>query len=159
LKSIRRGVLTFLAVAFLLALRAQSQESAQPAPNQGSTATSAQQNAAPSVSSSFEISGEARSGKTPLPGATVTASNTLTGKKYSALTGTDGKFTFSGVPRGRYVVRIEFMGFAVFTKELVLNPENPSAKVDADCCSPLASSNKLAQRQGLSQGAASRVWH
>src|SRR5258707_3131624 len=34
--------------------------------------------------------------------------------------------------RGRYVVRVEFMGFAAFTQEVVLNPENPSAKVDAE---------------------------
>src|SRR5437764_14375041 len=34
--------------------------------------------------------------------------------------------------RGRYVVRIEFMGFATFTQEVVLNPDNPAAKVDAE---------------------------
>ncbi len=34
--------------------------------------------------------------------------------------------------RGRYVVRVEFMGFATFTQEVVLNPENPSGKVDAE---------------------------
>jgi hypothetical protein len=132
LKSIRRGVLTLIAVALLPAPRVQSQEPAQPAPSPGTTTTPVAQSAATPVPSSFEITGEARSGKTPLPGATVTASNTLTGKKYAAITGTNGKFTFSRVPRGRYVVRIEFMGFALFTKEFVLNPENPSAKVDAE---------------------------
>src|SRR2546421_354425 len=34
--------------------------------------------------------------------------------------------------RGRYVVRAEFMGFAAFTQEVVLNPENPSAEVEAE---------------------------
>src|SRR5438046_4285942 len=34
--------------------------------------------------------------------------------------------------RGRYVVRFEFMGLAKFTQEVVFNPENPSAKVDAE---------------------------
>ncbi len=34
--------------------------------------------------------------------------------------------------RGRYVVRGDFMGFAAFTQEVVLNPENPSGKVDAE---------------------------
>jgi trimeric autotransporter adhesin len=80
----------------------------------------------------FEITGSARSGKAPLPGVTVTAANTLTGKKYVAATNSEGKFTLSGFARGRYVVRIEFMGFAAFTQEAVLNPENPSAKVDAE---------------------------
>jgi trimeric autotransporter adhesin len=35
-----------------------------------------------------------------------------------------------GLPRGRYVVRAEFMGFAPLTQEAVLNPENVSAKTD-----------------------------
>ena len=62
----------------------------------------------------------------------MTAANTLTGKKYVAATNSEGKFSLSGLARGRYVVRIEFMGFATFTQEVVLNPENPSAKVDAE---------------------------
>src|SRR5207237_168584 len=70
--------------------------------------------------------------KTPLQGVTVTAANTLTGKKYSMATNSEGKFGLSGLTRGRYVVRVEFMGFAAFTEEVVLNPENPSAKVDAE---------------------------
>src|SRR4029077_3684944 len=90
------------------------------------------QSAAAGAPPTYEIKGSARSGKTPLPGVTVTAANTLTGKKYSAATNSEGKFTFSGVTRGRYVVRVEFMGFAAFTQDVVLNPENPSAKVDAE---------------------------
>ena len=70
--------------------------------------------------------------KLPLPGAAVTASNTLTGKKYSVVTDADGKFSFTGLVRGRYVLRIEFMGFSLFTRELVLNPANPSGKLDAE---------------------------
>ena len=80
----------------------------------------------------YEISGTVHSGKTPLPGATVTASNTLTGKKYSVVTTADGKFSLVGIARGRYVIRIEFMGFAVFTQDLVVNPQNPAGKVDAE---------------------------
>lgn len=60
------------------------------------------------------------------------AANTLTGKKYVAATNSEGKFILAGMSRGRYVVKIEFMGFATFTQEVVLNPENPSAKVDAE---------------------------
>src|SRR6516165_8198288 len=81
---------------------------------------------------SYEIDGTARSGKTPLPGAAISASNTLTGKKFSTITGHDGRFSLNGMTRGRYVVRIEFMGFAVFTQELVLNPENPLGKIEAE---------------------------
>jgi trimeric autotransporter adhesin len=80
--------------------------------------------------SSYQITGTVHSGKTPLPGVTLTASNTLTGKKYTAATISDGTFTFVGLPRGRYVVRAEFMGFAALTQEVVLNPENASGKAD-----------------------------
>ena len=45
------------------------------------------------------------------------------------VTASDGTFVFGGISRGRYVVRAEFMGFAVATQEVVLNPENASAKV------------------------------
>jgi trimeric autotransporter adhesin len=94
-----------------------------PAPGNGAPAP-------PPVATSFEISGSVHSGKTPLPGVSVTASNTLTGKKYTAATLSDGNFAFTGLPRGRYVVRAEFMGFASLTQEIVLNPENAKGKAD-----------------------------
>jgi hypothetical protein len=125
LRSIARGIFlfNFFAVLFALSLRAQvtapPAQAPQTVPPTGATAT-------------FEITGSVRSGKTPLPGATVTAANTLTGKKYVAASSSEGKFSFSGIPRGRYVVRVEFMGFANSTQEVVLNPENVSAKVDAE---------------------------
>src|SRR5262249_24929695 len=87
---------------------------------------------APVAPLTYQISGSAHSGKTPLPGATVTAANSLTGKRFVLVTTPDGKFEFTTLPRGRYVIRIEFMGFALFTREVVLNPENPSAKIDAE---------------------------
>jgi len=81
---------------------------------------------------SFEISGIVRAGKTPLPGVTVTASNSLTGKKFIVATAANGTYTFAGLPRGRYVVRVEFMGFAPLTQEIVLKPETPTGKFDAE---------------------------
>ena len=125
MKSIVRGIfiLHFVAILFVSSLRAQ--ETPPPSPTPQSTTISA---AAPA----YEINGSARSGKTPLPGVTVTAANTLTGKKYATATSSEGKFGLQGIPRGRYVVRVEFMGFAAFTQEVALNPENPSAKVDAE---------------------------
>src|SRR6267142_1250186 len=130
-----RGIHTLLLLALFLALRAQAQDAAptvpqpSPAPAAAPQPQTETQNTPPP---SYEITGTARSGKTPLPGATVTASNTLTGKKYSAVTDAEGKFTFSGIVRGRYVLRIEFMGFSLFTKEVVLNPTTPSGKIDAE---------------------------
>src|SRR5579859_1760583 len=81
---------------------------------------------------SFEITGVVKAGKTPLPGVTVTASNSLTGKKFTVATAANGTYTFTGLPRGRYVLSVEFMGFAAQTQELVLKPETPSGKFDAE---------------------------
>src|SRR5229473_1408886 len=120
-----RGIFILHFIAFLFASRMLAQEAVPLSPPPQSMTT-------PTVEPKYEISGSAHSGKTPLPGVTVTAANTLTGKKYAAATNSGGKFGFSGMTRGRYVVRVEFMGFAAFTQEVVLNPENPSAKVDAE---------------------------
>jgi hypothetical protein len=79
----------------------------------------------------YQISGNVRSGKTLLPGVTVIVANTLTGKKYSTVSSPNGTFQFTGLPRGRYVVRLEFMGFAALTEEVVLNPENSAGKIEA----------------------------
>src|SRR5262249_42623594 len=93
--------------------------------------TRAQEWAGPAANG-FQITGTVKSGKTALPGVTVTAANTLTGKKASVVTGLDGSFTIRGLARGRYVVKIEFMGFAPSTEEVVLNPESPAGKVEAE---------------------------
>jgi len=133
LKPMLRGVHTLLLLALLLVVRAQAQDAAPAAtPPSPLPAAAPQAEAQTPPPPSYEIIGTARSGKTPLPGATVSASNTLTGKKYSAVTDAEGKFTFKGVVRGRYVLRVEFMGFSLFTQELVLNPTNPSGKIDAE---------------------------
>jgi len=108
-------------------LRAQE----NPAPAQSAPAAP-QTNATPGLPTTYQITGSVHSGKTPLPGVTLTASNTLTGKKYNAATISDGTFAMTGLPRGRYVLRAEFMGFAVQTQEVVLNPENPSGKADLE---------------------------
>jgi hypothetical protein len=110
-----RTILYFISLAAILAFQLQAQDVTPPP-----------------ATPTYQITGSVRSGKTPLPGATVTAANTLTGKKLSAVSTTEGKFEIAGIPRGRYVIRIEFMGFALFTQEVVLNPENPTSKIDTE---------------------------
>jgi len=106
------------------------------------------QETSPPAATSFQISGVVKSGKILLPGVTVTAANTLTGKKMSVATGIDGSFVIKGVPRGRYVVKIEFMGFATQTKEVVLNPENPSGIVEAEMVLASRQQEEQASRAG-----------
>ncbi len=131
MKRFLRGAVVLICVALictvLLVCLGRAQEPAPPA-------TPAQTQAPPPAAtpSTFPISGTVKSGKTALPGVTVTAANTLTGKKFSTATALDGTFTFKGLPRGRYVVKVEFMGFATLTQEVMLNPENPAGKVEAE---------------------------
>jgi len=66
----------------------------------------------------------------PLPGVSVTATNALTGDKYTTVTDATGEFAMV-VPRdGRYVVRSELAAFAAGTKSVLLNASNREARVD-----------------------------
>jgi trimeric autotransporter adhesin len=123
-----RPLLVFLSLLFLIGV-VRGQDSPAP-PQDGAAPPSVP--SAPVQPQTFEITGTVRAGKTPLPGVTVTASNTLTGKKFSVATAPNGTYTFAGLPRGRYVVRVEFMAFAAQTQEVILKPETPSGKFDAE---------------------------
>ena len=89
--------------------------------------------AAPSVTVAApfgEITGAVKSGNVPLPGVTVTAANTLTGKKYSTSTDVDGSFKIAVTGKGRYVVKAEFSAFAPVTQEVLINEQNRNGKAD-----------------------------
>jgi hypothetical protein len=125
------------AVVFVCLTRAQepsAQPPAQspPAPDVTAPASPQTPTTPPSPPPTYQISGTVKTAKTPLPGVTVTAANTLTGKKFSVATAPDGSFLLKGLPRGRYVVKVEFMGFATSTQDVVLNPDNPVGKVETE---------------------------
>ena len=57
-----------------------------------------------------------------LPGATVTATNSATGQDFSVVTDEGGGFSFSRLPPGTYVVRVNASGFAsVIVRGVVVN--------------------------------------
>jgi hypothetical protein len=60
-------------------------------------------------------------GGVPLPGVAITATNTLTGKKYTGSTDIDGVYILKIPRNGRYVVKAELTGFALATQEVVLS--------------------------------------
>ena len=70
-------------------------------------------------------------GGIPLPGVAVTATNTLTGKKYTTATGIDGVYAMTIPRNGRYVVRVELAGFAAATQEVVLTGVEAQAAAQA----------------------------
>ncbi|HEY1414036.1 MAG TPA: carboxypeptidase-like regulatory domain-containing protein, partial [Rhodopila sp.] len=71
-----------------------------------------------------------KSGQTPLPGVSVTAKNTLTGKQYVTATDSHGSFALHIDADGRYVVRAEFAAFAPVTKEVLLHGGAQAAGTD-----------------------------
>src|SRR3984885_1907332 len=67
------------------------------------------------------ITGTVKAGTVPLPGVGVTATNTLTGKKYATTTDVNGSFAMTIPRNGRYVVKAELAAFATETKEVLIN--------------------------------------
>src|SRR6202042_2877198 len=67
------------------------------------------------------IKGTVKAGTIPLPGVSVTATNTLTGKKYATTTDVTGAFAMTIPRNGRYVVKAELAAFASETKEVLVN--------------------------------------
>jgi trimeric autotransporter adhesin len=67
------------------------------------------------------ITGSVKAGVVPLPGVSVTATNTLTGKKYATTTDVNGAFAMAIPRNGRYVVKAELAAFATVTKEVLIN--------------------------------------
>src|SRR5882757_9890484 len=110
-----------------------------PAPQQKQPATSEasqipQQTAAPAsagaTAAGGTVEGVIKSGQTPLPGVTVTAKNTLTGKQYVTATDSRGAFALHIDEDGRYVVRADFAAFAGSTKEVLLHGGNAAPQTD-----------------------------
>src|SRR5262245_12434461 len=93
-----KTLLVFAGAASASVLAAKTTETPAPSPSTQSASTSSQAPRAPtsvpaSVTTPFgEITGTVKSGNVPLPGVTVSAANTLTGKKYITSTDTDGSF-------------------------------------------------------------------
>ena len=76
------------------------------------------------------IAGAVKAGAIPLPGVSITASNTLTGKKYSTTTDVNGAYRMVIPKNGRYVVKCELAAFAADTKEVLLNATQHDGQAD-----------------------------
>ena len=76
------------------------------------------------------IHGMVRSGNLPIPGATVSAANTLTGQRVTTSTDVDGSYFLKIPADGHYVVRAQMAAFAPVTQEVRINAANPNAEAD-----------------------------
>ena len=129
------GTALGVALAWISCTPASAQETApappqagQPAKPEERPATAPQENVQPGG----DISGVVKSGNLALPGVTVTAANTLTGKKAVTSTDVDGSYFLHVASNGRYVVRAELAAFAPLTKEVLINAANRAARVDLE---------------------------
>ncbi|HEX7962372.1 MAG TPA: TonB-dependent receptor [Terriglobales bacterium] len=98
-----------------------------------------------------DVHGVVKAGNTPLPGATITAANTLTGKKISTSTAIDGSYALHLSSNGRYVIRAEMPAFAAATSEALINATNRDAKVDLNLMLASRAATQAQQQQGAIQ--------
>jgi hypothetical protein len=77
-------------------------------------------------------------GGIPLPGVAITATNTITGKKYTAATDIDGAYEMKIPRNGRYVVKAELAGFVATTQEVVLTGVEAQAAANNITITPKA---------------------
>ena len=109
----RRAALVLWGVAAVVAagsVAGRAQAAAQsPAPVPAPQGTETQ----PAAVAGGKLHGTVKSGTIPLPGVTITAQNTLTGKKYSTTSDITGAWSMTLPQNGRYVIRTDFAAFAV----------------------------------------------
>jgi trimeric autotransporter adhesin len=113
-----------LLLIFVAAGWAQDSATLPAAPQQTAPAS------APAAAVAYSIHGVIHSGNTKLPGVSVTAANSLTGRKVITSTDVDGSFRLDLPAKGRWVLRAEFSAFAPQTSEVVLTPAQPEASHD-----------------------------
>ncbi|HEY1209037.1 MAG TPA: carboxypeptidase-like regulatory domain-containing protein [Terracidiphilus sp.] len=135
----------FVASGLTSLAQSPSTPAAQPATPVSTTGVSepaAQIPPAPSPAGG-KLHGMVKSGNIPLPGVTVTAQNTLTGKRFSTTTDITGAWILTIPQNGRYVIRTQFAGFAPGSQEAVLNAANHDQTVSFD----LMLASRAAQQQ------------
>jgi hypothetical protein len=97
------------------------------------------------------LHGVIKSGAIPLPGVSITAQNTLTGKRYSTTSDITGAWQMKIPLNGRYVIRTQLAAFAGGTQEAVLNATSHDQTVNFELI--LASRQAaLDQQQANQQG-------
>src|ERR1039458_468089 len=147
--AIRRAGAAGIALAACLAVWPQA-PATQPPPSQAPSSP-----AVPTASSSPDsvtggtLHGVVKSGTIPLPGVSVTAQNTLTGKRYSTTSDITGAWQMKIPLNGRYVIRTHLAAFAGGSQEAVLNATSHDPTVNFELI--LASRQATLDQQQASQ--------
>src|SRR5437588_4167217 len=136
--------------------------SAQSPPAQPASASAPSQPSAPPpappAAKGGQITGTARSGAMPLPGVSITATNSLTGQKIVSSTDYNGAFTLNVPSNGRWVIKAELAAFAPITQEAVINAGNRSASVNLEMMlQSRARAAEQQQQQTMQQATAAAI--
>ncbi len=100
------------------------------------------------MAESRTLQGVVKSGNTPVPGATVTASNRAGGQKVVGWTQLNGSYTLALPGDGEYVVQVQMAAFATAVAHVTVGSSNPNPRVDLEIV--LLSHSQ--SRQGNMQG-------
>jgi trimeric autotransporter adhesin len=136
--------------------QAVAAQSSAPAPSSQSAPVESLPSA--QVAAGGTIKGTVKAGTVPLPGVSVTATNTLTGKKFTTTSDVTGAYEMTIPQNGRYVIRAELAAFALSTKEALLNATSHDQQADFTMvlASRAAAQEQTATRQyGAASGAQS----
>jgi hypothetical protein len=90
----------------------------------------AQEQPAPAAGS--EISGVVQSGGMPLPGVTVSATESQSGQQFVTSTGVDGSYSIHVPGDGTYEVRAEMAAFTAAARQVTITAEQRSARLDLE---------------------------
>jgi hypothetical protein len=129
------GWLVAVSLGSALSAGTESAQASPPAAARAQSASGTQSTATPAlpsapVAAGGLIHGAVKAGNVPLPGVSVTATNTLTGKKFTTTTDVTGAYSMTIPQNGRYVVRAELAAFALATKEALLNATSRDQSAD-----------------------------
>jgi hypothetical protein len=126
-------------------------------PSQPSSPAAASAVAAPALpptnTAGGTLRGVVKSGNLSLPGVTVTAQNTLTGKRFTTTSDVNGAWSMTIPQSGRYVVRTQFAAFAAGSQEALLNATSHEQTVNFD----LVLASRAAQQEQQQDGQSAQV--
>lgn len=100
------------------------------------------------------LEGVVKSGKTPVPGATVTATNHSTGQRVIGWTRADGSFKLTLPGDGEYAVRAQMAAFATATSRVTVGPSNQNPHLDLEIVLLSRSESTQGNTQGRTGGGA-----
>ena len=95
---------------------------------------------------SFSITGVVKSGNTPIPGATVSATNSSNETKTTTSTDTNGTYRLQVAAPGKYQLRVEMPAFAPSTGEIVLGEASSRADLELTLLSRTQQAERAQQR-------------